>query len=68
MTLREQEVMRLLAEGVPVPEIAERLFVSPKTVESHRRSIMNKLSLQGSGDLVRYAAKVGLIEIDPRKE
>jgi len=45
---REQEVMRLLAEGLSRKKIAERLFISPKTVENHRTNIMNKLGLHSS--------------------
>ncbi|MBW1785316.1 MAG: response regulator transcription factor, partial [Deltaproteobacteria bacterium] len=59
LTPREQEVMRLLADGVPVKEIAERLFISHKTVENHRSNIMAKLDLQTSHELVRYAARLG---------
>ena len=43
LTPREQEVMRLLAEGLSSKEVAEKLFISPKTVENHRANIMNKL-------------------------
>jgi RNA polymerase sigma factor (sigma-70 family) len=68
LTPREQEVMRLLAEGLSTKEIAERFFISPKTVENHRTSIMNKLSLQGSLDLVRYAVRLGLVDVDQWKE
>jgi len=45
-------------------EIAERLFISPKTVENHRTNIMNKLDLHNSMDLVRFAARLGLIDVD----
>jgi len=45
LTVREQEVMRMLAEGVPSKEIADKLFISPKTVENHRANIMKKLNL-----------------------
>jgi RNA polymerase sigma factor (sigma-70 family) len=68
LTPREQEVMRLLAEGLSTKEIAERFFISPKTVENHRTSIMNKLGLQGSLDLVRYAVRLGLVDVDQWKE
>ena len=65
---REQEVMRLLAEGLSRREIAERLFISPKTVENHRTNIMNKLELHSTMDLIRYAARLGLIDVDLWKE
>lgn len=64
LTPREQEIMRLLAEGLSGKEIAERLFISPKTVENHRSSIMNKLELHSTMELVRYAVKLGLIDVD----
>lgn len=64
LTGREQQVMRLLAEGFSAKEIAEKLFISPKTVENHRANIMNKLDLHGNMELVRYAAKLGLIDVD----
>jgi len=61
---REQEVMRLLAEGLSRREIAKRLFISPKTVENHRTNIMNKLDLHSTMDMIRYSAKLGLIDVD----
>ena len=64
LTRREQQVMRLLAEGFSTKEIAEKLFISPKTVENHRANIMNKLELHGAMELIRYAAKLGLIDLD----
>ncbi|MCK4389875.1 MAG: response regulator transcription factor [Desulfobacterales bacterium] len=64
LTPREQQVMRLLAEGLSVKEIAERLFISPKTVENHRTNIMSKLDLHSTMELVRYAVRLGLIDVD----
>jgi DNA-binding NarL/FixJ family response regulator len=64
LTAREQEILRLLAEGLSSKEIAQKLFISPKTVENHRANIMNKLDLHSSIELVRYAAKLGLIDVD----
>lgn len=64
LTSREQEVMRLLAEGSASKEIAEKLFISPKTVENHRSNIMKKLGLHSTMELVRYAAKLGLIDLE----
>ncbi len=64
LTPREQEVMRLLAEGVPRKAIAKKLFISQKTVENHTTKILNKLSLHNTFELVRYAAKLGLIDVD----
>jgi DNA-binding NarL/FixJ family response regulator len=68
LTPREQEVMRLLAEGLFTKEVAERLFISPKTVENHRTNIMNKLDLHSTIELIRYAARLGLIDVDLWKE
>lgn len=65
---REQEVMRCLAEGLSRTAIAEKLFISPKTVENHRTNIMNKLGLHSAMDLIRYSAKLGLIDVDLWKE
>ena len=64
LTQREQEIMVLLAEGYPAKEVAAKLFISPKTVENHRTNIMNKLGLHSSLELVRYAAKLGLIDVE----
>lgn len=65
---REQEVMVMLAEGFPVNVVAERLFISPKTVKNHRASIMNKLDIHSAYELMHYAAKIGLIDVDLWKE
>lgn len=68
LTAREQEVMVLLAEGLSSNQVAEKLFISPKTVENHRSSIMRKLGIHSTIELVRHAAKLGLIDIDLWKE
>lgn len=68
LTPREQQVLRLLVEGLSAKEIAEKLFISPKTVENHRTNIMNKLDIHSTMELVRYAAKLGLIDVDLWKE
>ncbi|MBW1840955.1 MAG: response regulator transcription factor [Deltaproteobacteria bacterium] len=68
LTPREQEVMRLLAEGLSSRVAADKLFISPKTVENHRANIMSKLGLHSTMELVRYAAKIGLIDVDLWKE
>ena len=64
LTAREQEVMRLLAEGLNTKEVAGKLFISPKTVENHRTNLMKKLGLQNTVELVRYAARLGLIDLE----
>lgn len=68
LSAREQEIMRLLAEGVSKTEIADRLCISVKTVENHRTNIMRKLDIHSAMELVRYAARLGLIDVDLWKE
>jgi len=67
LTRREQEIMRMLAKDLSVKEIADRLFISTKTVENHRTNIKEKLGLQSSIELARYAARLGLIDVDEWK-
>ena len=62
LTDREQEVLKLLAEGVANEEIAEKLVISPKTVARHRENIMQKLQLHSRAELVRYAIRKGIIK------
>lgn len=64
LTPREQEVLVLLAEGFSKEKVGARLFISPKTVDNHRSSIMNKLKLSSPIELVRFATKLGLIDVD----
>ena len=68
ITPREQQVMKLLAEGLSTKKIAEKLFISPKTVDNHRTHIMSKLDLHSTHELVKYAAKLGLIDVDLWKD
>jgi len=62
LTLRECEVLRLISSGLTNKQIADKLFISVKTVETHRTNIMQKLDVHTIAELVRYAIKVGLIE------
>jgi two-component system response regulator NreC len=62
LTDREREVLRLIALGHTNAEIAEQLYLSIRTVESHRAHIQQKLGLSGRSELVRYALERGLIE------
>lgn len=64
LTPREQQVLRLIAEGVRTREIAERLGISARTVENHKAHIMSKLDLHSTGEVVHYAARIGLIRAD----
>jgi len=68
LTPRQQEIMVLLAEGSSSKQIAEKLFISPKTAENHRGAIMNRLGLKRHHELVRYAARLGLIDVDLWKQ
>ena len=58
---REREVLQLATEGYGNPEIAEKLFISPRTAETHRTNLMRKLGLQSQTDLVRFAIRKGLL-------
>jgi DNA-binding NarL/FixJ family response regulator len=64
LTPREQEVLRFLVRGTRTSEIANQLYVSPKTIENHKASIMNKLGIENNMQLFNYAIKIGLIEAD----
>lgn len=57
VTRREKEVLRLLAEGRTTPEIAEQMFISPLTVESHRRNLLQKFSVSNSASLIHKATE-----------
>lgn len=59
---REREVLQLAAEGYGNPEIAEKLFISPRTAETHRTNLMRKLALQSQTDLVRFSIRRGIIQ------
>ena len=61
LSSREQEVLALTAEGYSSKEIGEKLFISPKTVDTYRSRIMDKLGLSHRSELVRFALKVGLL-------
>ncbi len=62
LTQRERMVLQLAAEGHSNPEIAEKLFISPRTAETHRTNLLRKLALQSQTDLVRFAIRKGLIQ------
>jgi two-component system response regulator NreC len=61
LTDREREVLTLVAQGYTSQEIADRLIVSVKTVETHRAHVMSKLGLQTRAELVRYALREGYL-------
>ncbi len=64
LTTREKEVLRLVAAGSTNREIGEKLFISIRTVEKHRQSMMRKLGFVSREDLTRYAIHKGLISLD----
>ncbi|MDR5694407.1 MAG: response regulator transcription factor [Armatimonadota bacterium] len=62
LTQREREILKLIAEGYTNQEIAQKLYISVKTVQTHRAHILEKLGLHDRTELVRYAIRKGLIE------
>jgi two-component system response regulator NreC len=64
LTTREREILQLIAEGSSSKKIAEALFISPKTVETHRTHIMDKLNIHNRTNLVKYAIRTGIVDID----
>ena len=65
LTSRQVEVLRLVAEGHRTREIADKLSLSIKTVESHRGELMKRLGMHDVVSLVRYALRSGLVAITP---
>lgn len=64
LTMRQREILQLLAEGASTRDIASRIGLSIKTVESHRQNIMDKLGLANIADLTRYAIREGITSLD----
>jgi DNA-binding NarL/FixJ family response regulator len=64
LTDREREVLQLSAEGFTAAEIAEKLFLSSRTVEMHRSNLMAKLDLRNQSELIRYAFTQGILQVD----
>lgn len=64
LSLREREVLQLVAEGNSTKEVATILNVSVKTIESHRKQIMDKLDLHSIAELTKYAIREGLTQLD----
>jgi DNA-binding NarL/FixJ family response regulator len=64
LTTREREVLQLAAEGRTNGDIAAALYISPRTVETHRANVMRKLGLQHQADLIRYALQRGLLPME----
>ena len=64
LSLREREVLQLVAEGKSSSEIGEQLFLSPKTVETYRSRLMQKLELENLSTLIKFAIRHGIISLD----
>ena len=64
LTTREREILQLIVEGNSSKKIAEILFISPKTVETHRTHIMDKLNIHNRTGLVKYAIRKGIVDVD----
>jgi two-component system response regulator NreC len=64
LTTREREILQLVAEGNSNKKIAKALFISPKTVETHRAHIMDKLNIHDRAGLIKYAIRKGMINLD----
>ncbi|MCI0478233.1 MAG: LuxR C-terminal-related transcriptional regulator, partial [Anaerolineales bacterium] len=64
LTEREQEVLKLIADGLSNQEVADKLVISVKTVERHRANILAKLGLHSRTELVKYAIRKGLIQVE----
>ncbi|MBI2938968.1 MAG: response regulator transcription factor [Chloroflexi bacterium] len=64
LSVREREILQLIAEGLSNQEIARKLILSVKTVEAHKSHIMRKLNIRGRTDLIKYAIRKGLIDLD----
>jgi DNA-binding NarL/FixJ family response regulator len=62
LTPREEEVVKLIAEGRSTKDIAETLFISAKTVDRHRANVLHKLGMRDRLDLARFAIRSGLVE------
>src|SRR4029079_3742844 len=64
ITRREKEILALIAEGLTNPEIAGKLFVSPSTVDSHRKNLLAKLNAKNTASLIRFAIENRMLKED----
>lgn len=62
LTKREHEILQLIAQGLTSREIANKLFLSPSTINTHRANLMQKLDIHDTASLVRFAMKTGLLQ------
>jgi DNA-binding NarL/FixJ family response regulator len=63
LTQRERDVLRLVAQGYSAPEIGEQLFISPKTVDTYKQRINEKLGISHRSEYVDFALKVGILSV-----
>jgi DNA-binding NarL/FixJ family response regulator len=68
LTNRERQVLQMIAEGNTNAAVAEKLFLSPRTVEVHRANMMHKLNIKSQAELVRFAIQRGLVQLDSTME
>jgi DNA-binding NarL/FixJ family response regulator len=64
LTARQREILQLIAEGASTKDIAQKLELSVRTVETHRAQIMDRLQIRDIAGLVRYAIRIGLVRAD----
>ena len=64
LTDRESEILKLIADGISVSDISNQLFVSIKTINTHKQHILEKLNLKTTTDIIKYALKKGIISLD----
>ena len=62
LTNREKEILRLISEGMTNNEMADKLFLSPKTIDTHRTNLLQKLGLKNTAALIKYAVENGLLD------
>jgi DNA-binding NarL/FixJ family response regulator len=67
LTSREREVLQLAAQGLSSPAIAKKLFISPRTAETHRARVMRKLAIRNQTELIFFALRHGLLWIEPTR-
>jgi two-component system response regulator NreC len=64
LTAREREILQMTVEGRTSHEIGEKLMVSPRTIEVHRSNFMNKLGIHNQAELIRFAIKRGILQMN----
>jgi DNA-binding NarL/FixJ family response regulator len=65
LTMREREIIQMVAEGRSSNQIGNKIGISPRTVEIHRSNLMKKLGLKNQAELILYAIKHGIMQLDP---